>query len=449
MFLPRMPAAPHLQGTLIKNKLCFCQPVPDPPRSAYRERERRARAGLKQDVGMAIVSSGALVDLLRQHQLLSAQQLHEVFRLVPGRCADVRILAKALIYKGWFTVYQINQILAGHGKDLVLGPYQILDRLGRGGQSEVYKARHPEYDWTVALKIVRAQNLAYAEVAEQFLLEMQAMAELEHPNIVQFWDADKAGDVYYCAMEFVDGTDLGKVVRLQNYLPVAEAAEYVRQTALGLQHAHEHNLVHRDVKPLNLFLTREIIEEVDSAGRLVKRHGPPLIKILDWGLASLRPCLEADAEAGRNGLAHTIIGTADYLSPEQALNPRGVDIRGDIYSLGCTLYYLLTGRTPFDGTTVMQKVLQHQNAEPPPVDCLMPEVPPAVAAIVRRMMAKKPEDRFQTPAAVALGLKPYCRAESTTSRRREPPKPCPAPPLQDTPALSGTLGVNNRANSGR
>jgi serine/threonine-protein kinase len=387
---------------------------------------------------MAIVSSGALVDLLRQHQLLSSQQLHEVLGLVPGRCADVRILARALIHKGWFTVYQVNQILAGHGKDLVLGPYQILDRLGRGGQSEVYKARHPDYGWIVALKIIRFENLSHPEATEQFLLEMEAMAELEHPNIVQFWDADRAGDIFYCAMEFVDGTDLGKVVRLQNYLPVAEASEYVRQTALGLQHAHEHNLIHRDIKPLNLFLTREVIEEVDATGRLIRKVDAPLIKILDWGLANLRPSILAEEEARRADQEDSIIGTADYLSPEQAINPHAVDIRGDIYSLGCTFYYLLTGRTPFEGTTVMQKVLHHQKSEPPPVEWVNPEVAPALAAIIRRMMAKKPEDRFQTPAAVALALKPWCRPQSTPPRPRDP-KVRPAAPLHDTPALSKTL----------
>jgi serine/threonine protein kinase len=392
---------------------------------------------------MAIVSSGALFDVLRQHNLLSSQQLHEALGLAQGRCADVRVLAKTLIQRGWFTVFQVNQLLAGHGKDLVLGPYQILDRLGKGGQSEVYKARHPEYGWTVALKVIRSQRLTNPQAAEQFLLEMEAMAELEHPNIVQFWDADKAGDAYYCAMEFVDGTDLGKVVRLQGWLTPAQAAEYGRQTALGLQHAHEHNRVHRDIKPVNLFLTSlpvEVAAEPVYGSPAPFQEGPPLIKILDWGLASVTRSADEVQVADENGQAYSVVGTADYLSPEQAANPHGVDIRGDIYSLGCTLYFLLTGQTPFDGTTVMQKIMQHQSVEPVPVEKLNPEVPPALAAIIRRMMAKKPEARFQTPAAVAIALKPLCRGDLTTPRRAVPPrKAVERGEHEDTPLPSGTI----------
>jgi serine/threonine-protein kinase len=354
---------------------------------------------------MAIVSSGALIDVFRKLHLLSPRQMDEVLALTKGRCADVRVLAKTLITRGWFTVFQINQILAGHSQALLLGPYVILDRLGKGGQSEVYKARHPEYDWTVALKVIRAASLSTPEAAQQFLQEMEAMAELNHPNIVQFWDADKAGEAYYCAMEFVEGTDLGKVVRLQSRLPVAQAAEYVRQTAMGLQHAHEHNLVHRDIKPVNLFLMQP------------RPADAPLIKILDWGLADLRSTGDSGQRLeDKPGRVHSILGTADYLSPEQALDPRAVDIRGDVYSLGCTMYYLLTGQTPFHGATAMQKVLQHQKVEPTPVEHLNPLVPAGLAAVVRRMMAKKATDRFQTPVAVALAVAPYCRASVMVAR---------------------------------
>src|SRR5262249_15079329 len=215
----------------------------------------RCRRLIVRDGDMAIVSSGALFDVLREYNLLSYQRFTEALAMAQGRCADVRQLARTLIQKGWFTVFQMNQMLAGHGGDLVLGPYHILDRLGKGGQSEVYKARHVEYGWIVALKVIRTEILTRPQIAEQFLLEMQAMAELNHPNIVQFLDADKAGDAYYCAMEFVEGTDLGKVVRLQRRLWPGPASEYVRQTAMGLQHAYENNLVHRDIKPVNLFLT--------------------------------------------------------------------------------------------------------------------------------------------------------------------------------------------------
>jgi eukaryotic-like serine/threonine-protein kinase len=401
-----------------------------------------------RDAPMAIVSSRALFDVLREFSLLSKQQLHEVFCLAKGRCADARSLARALIQRGWFTVFQMNQLLAGNSETLVLGPYQILDRLGKGGQSEVYKARHPEYGWTVALKVVRSELLSTPEAAEQYLLEMESMAQLQHPNIVQFWDVDKAGDVYYCAMEFIEGTDLGKVVRLQGYLSPAQASEYIRQTALGLQHAHEHNLVHRDIKPVNLFLAHQLAGAGPPFHNAFRpqpsKEAAPLIKILDWGLASLRPPVAKGDEAQKAGHARNLIGTADYIAPEQAMNPHGVDIRADIYSLGCTFYYLLTGKTPFDGATVMQKILQHQTAEPPPVESLNSDVPPGLAGIVRRMMAKQPKDRFQTPAAVALALSPFCRGSlSTTALPRRTVQPRPGVergrPQDDTPMPAGPM----------
>jgi serine/threonine-protein kinase len=206
-------------------------------------------------------------------------------------------------------------------------------------------------------------------------------------------------------MEYVEGTDLGKVVRLAGMLPPAEACDYARQAALGLQHAHERSLIHRDIKPVNLILTTPPADSI-AAGT---PPPPPLIKILDWGLACLRP--PSDRRAGPPGGTPTraIIGTADYLSPEQARNADLADIRSDIYSLGCTLYFLLTGQPPFPGGTLMQKLIQHQQAEPAPVESLNPEVSPALGALVRRMLAKKPEDRFQTPAALALALSPFLR----------------------------------------
>src|SRR5438105_8475294 len=250
--------------------------------------------------------------------------------------------------RGWLTIYQINQILEGRAKDLVMGPYLIQDRLGQGGLSQVFKARHAQYGWIVALKVIRPEAMADAEGRKQFLHEMEAMARLEHPNIVQFCDLDQAGELFYFAMEFVDGTDLGKHVGLCGPLPVGEACDYVRQAALGLQHAHECNLVHRDVKPVNLFLT--YVPGSKSVGGTGKKTRPvtqPLIKILDWGLASLRYPKGQSGPELIQSIAKGIVGTADYLSPEQARNHHAVDIRGDIYSLGCTLYFLLTGQAPF------------------------------------------------------------------------------------------------------
>jgi serine/threonine protein kinase len=356
---------------------------------------------------MAIVSSGALIDALRQYQLLPSDKLTQLPHMANGRCAEARALAKLLGQRGWLTIYQINQILDGHAQSLAIGPYLILDRLGQGGLSEVFKARHVQHDWIVALKVIRPEAMAAAESRQQFLREMEAMARLDHPNIVQFCDLDQAGEVFYFAMEYVEGTDLGKHVGLCGPLPVGEACAYIRQAALGLQHAHERNLVHRDIKPVNLFLTHVPAKSGGRGGKKVKQIMKPLIKILDWGLAGLRyPRGQSSADLMQS-MAKGIVGTADYLSPEQARNHHAVDIRGDIYSLGCTFYFLLAGAPPFPTGTLMQKILQHQQAEPAPIESFREDMPAEVGAVLKRMLAKTPDARFQTPAAVALALAPF------------------------------------------
>jgi serine/threonine-protein kinase len=348
---------------------------------------------------MSVVSNLALLEVLRRSGLLSREQLAVLPQAARGQPTDARLAARVLLQRGWLTVYQVNQLLAGRGHDLVVGPYHVLDRIGQGGQSTVFKARHATDGYLVALKVVRSDLLGHPEAARQFLLEMEALAKLSHPNIVQLLDADQIGDVNYCAMEFVEGTDLGKHVRLVGPLPVGEACGYIRQAALGLQHAHEQHLIHRDIKPGNLFL----VSAADG-------DAPRPIKILDWGLAGLRPP-RAAGSVGSQHDPNIVIGTADYLSPEQALNPATVDIRGDLYSLGCTLYYLLTGQPPFPGGTLMQKILRHQQEAPPAVLTLRPDLPAGLGVVLARLLAKRPEDRYQTPAAVAIALKPFCHGD--------------------------------------
>lgn len=398
---------------------------------------------------MPIVSSGALLDVLREHRILSTEQLAQAADLVRGRCGEARTLAKMLGQRGWLTIYQINQLLAGNGKDLVLGGYLILDRLGQGGLSQVFKARHVQNDWIVALKVIRQEAMADDDGREQFLHEMEAMARLEHPNIVQFCDLDQAGDIFYFAMEFVEGTDLQKQVDLCGPMPAQEACDYIRQAALGLQHAHERNLVHRDIKPANLFLTQENVRvrlpgKNGKKGReVVKKR--PLIKILDWGLAGLRyPGGEAGPERVKS-MAKGIVGTADFLSPEQARNAHTVDIRGDIYSLGCSLYFLLAGQPPFPSGTLMHKILQHQQTRPTPVEKFRDDLSEEVIDILARMMAKDPIERFQTPAAIALALAPSARQEIPASEAPKQSKPYRGPArVKDETPLPIELGTPGR-----
>jgi serine/threonine-protein kinase len=397
---------------------------------------------------MMIISNLALMDTLRQTHLLPAAQLDTVWQQTAGRTADARALARIFLQHGWLTVYQINQLLTGHGRDLVVGPYHILDRLGQGGQSTVFKARQVESGAVVGLKVIRADLLSNPAAAGQFMQEMEAMVALNHPNVVQFYDADRVGETYYCALEYVEGTDLGKYVRLAGPLPAVEACDYIRQSALGLQHAHERNLIHRDIKPVNLYLTG-MPSQAAAPKRQILGVGT-LLKILDWGLASLRPPRPA-AQGDSPGGTKLLIGTADYLSPEQAMNPDAVDIRGDIYSLGCTFYYLLTGQPPFPKGTVMQKILCHQHEEPVPVDAIRPDLPLGLASVLRRMIAKRPERRYQTPAAVALALKPFCRADRFMLPRlnrefRQRLGLEPATGLHDTP-LPAALDDDSSSNS--
>ena len=328
-----------------------------------------------------ISSSGSLMDSLRQHQLLAPDQLAQLSHLSQGRCSDARLFAKTLIQRGWLSVFQVNQLLVGNGQELAIGPYHVLDKLGQGGLSAVYKAKHREYQNLVAIKMIKAEVFASTEGRQQFLQEVEAMARLDHPNIVQFCDADEWNDTFYFAMEYVEGTDLGKVVRLTGALAVHEACDYIRQSALGLQHAYERNLIHRDIKPVNLFLTHVVENPNKAAALFVTSRNPepqptnlkatvqirPLIKILDWGLASLRAPKGQLNDSINDVLSRSIVGTADYLSPEQARNANAVEIRGDIYSLGCSLYYLLTGQAPFPDGTLMQKIMNHQQGEPTPI----------------------------------------------------------------------------------
>jgi serine/threonine protein kinase len=336
---------------------------------------------------MAVASTASLVDALRHYRLLEPVQLEEVVRSLQARFPDPKALARELIARGWLTPYQANMLLQGRGQELVLGAFVLLEKLGQGGMGQVYKARNWKLGRVVALKVIRKERLDSPTAVHRFRREVRAVAALSHPNIVLAYDADQVGGTHLLVMEYVQGSDLAKLVKKVGPLPVAQACDLIRQAALGLQHAHERGLVHRDIKPHNLLLTA----------------GGKLLKILDLGLARLdRPAADGDSSSMTQEGA--VMGTPDYIAPEQALESHTVDIRADLYSLGCTFYHLLTGRVPFPGGTFLEKITRHQVEDPTPVEQLRPEVPPAVAQVVRTLMAKKPEDRYQTPAEVAAAL---------------------------------------------
>ncbi|HKB40836.1 MAG TPA: serine/threonine-protein kinase, partial [Gemmataceae bacterium] len=306
-----------------------------------------------------------------------------------------------------------------------------------GGVSEVYKSWDIRKNRPVALKVLRPDLRSEPDAVRQFERELQAVTRLSHPNIVRTFDANRIGNTHYFAMEFVEGTDLGKVVQLSGPLPVGEACDYIRQVASGLQYAHTMGLVHRDIKPANLFLITPPGYDKPAPGVAWKRPADPVIKILDWGLARLQVPGEAPDVVSTGSEKGMLIGTADYIAPEQASDPHLVDIRADIYSLGCTFYYLLTGQPPFPGSSLMQKILQHQQAEPPPIRSVRPDVPEELATILQKMVAKQPETRYQIPLAVSVPLRRFCQTGTVSSANGTTSRPATASANGTTTSGSG------------
>jgi serine/threonine protein kinase len=283
----------------------------------------------------------------------------------------------AVLGKGTPAAPDIPAELIGHPR------YRILEHLGAGGMGVVYKAIHRLMERVVALKVLNRSLTERPGFAERFRREVKAAARLAHPNIVTAYDADEAAGAHFLVTEYVAGTTLDRLVARRGPLPVREACEYIRQAALGLQHAHERGLVHRDIKPHNLLRT--------PAGQ---------VKILDFGLARVLD------ETGTGGISSpgAVLGTPEYMAPEQALNARDADIRADIYGLGCTLYHLLAGQPPFPAGTALHKLLAHQECSPPPLATVRGDVPGAMADVLERMLARDPAQRYQTPAHLAADL---------------------------------------------
>lgn len=352
-----------------------------------------------------MLSAADLLETLRRLNLLADAELATLTRECQGRALQAGDFARALVERRWLTAYQANRLLQDRGRELLLGSYVLLEKLGEGGMGTVYKARQRGLGRVVAVKVIRKDRLANEQAVKRFQREIRAAAALDHPNIVHALDADEIDGSHILVMEYVEnGCDLFRwVTKERGPLPVDEACEYIRQAALGLQHAHERGLVHRDIKPQNLLL--QIAD-----GRLpidqstIGNRQSAIIKILDLGLARL-----SEAEAAGESittLTHegVVMGTLDYMAPEQAMDSHHADTRADLYSLGCTFYFLLTGRAPFPGGDVMSKLLKHRMDEPAPIQKYRADVPDAVVAIVRKLMAKRPEDRYQTPAQLVQAL---------------------------------------------
>ncbi len=342
-----------------------------------------------------------LLDALLHSGRLSADQKMAVERLFAEFASDPVRLADELLVAKVVNKYQHRKIARNVSHELIFGQYLIVERIGEGGMGKVYKAIETRLGREVALKTIRPNLLANKTVVQRYKREARAAASLTHPNIVELLEADDVGGRYFLAMEFVDGSDLSRLVKdlQKEQVPISpgEAAEYIRQAALGLQHAHDKGLVHRDVKPSNLLVSGE--------RAIPGTSGKAFVKILDMGLVrSLTDDDDVGMDLTRDG---TVVGTPDYMSPEQGKNSSTVDHRADIYSLGCTLFYLLRGSPPFDAGSAIDKLIRHQLDPVPDVRQYRPDVPPGLSGVIRKMMAKRPDERFQTCNEVSRELALY------------------------------------------
>lgn len=334
---------------------------------------------------------------LHQSGLMTAGEITAFLKQLPPdeRPRDAESLAACLVEGKKITRYQAAAVYHGKIKGLVFGDYRVLDKLGQGGMGVVLKAEHRRMGRAVAVKLLHATAMKDPDAVRRFYQEVRAAAKLVHPNIVTAYDAGEHEGLHYLVMEYVEGPNLSRVIKQHGPLPVSQALDCVLQVARGLEYAHAQGIVHRDVKPSNLL--------IDQAGK---------VKILDLGLARTdQP--EEPLEEGEDRLTQSgqVMGTFDYMAPEQALDPRLADHRSDIYSLGCTLFRLLTGKPPYEADTTVKVILAHREAPLPKLGAMRDDVPSELDAVFQKMVGKQPEDRYQSMTDVVTALESL----STTS----------------------------------
>lgn len=334
-----------------------------------------------------------------ESSLLSAEDITVVVNSVPKdrRPKDGEQLARELVRQNKLTVYQAQQLYAGKGKELVRGNYVILDKLGKGGMGVVYKAEHKRMRRQVALKVLSPQATKSPEAVKRFHREVEAAAKLNHPNIVAAYDADESGGTHFLVMEYVEGDDLSNTVKKNGPLSIDKAVNYITQAARGLEFAHQRGVIHRDIKPANMLLDAE-----------------ENVKILDMGLARFESDAANEAELTSTG---QVMGTVDYMAPEQALSTKQADHRSDIYSLGISLWFLLTGRAAYGGDSLMARMLAHREQPIPSLLTTRNDAPKQLDAVFAKMIAKNAKDRYQSMGEVVAALE-ACRPGSAD--RTEP-----------------------------
>jgi serine/threonine-protein kinase len=344
---------------------------------------------------MAKVNLEKFLELFRRSELVESDRIERALADLRQKAGgalteDVEELASQLVDSGLITRWQADKLLDGKHKGFFLGKYKLLAHLGSGGMSTVYLAEHVHMHRRVAIKVLPQSRVEDSSYLDRFYLEAKAAAALAHPNIITAFDIDNQDKIHFLVMEYVEGRDLQTMVKEQGPLDYQSAADFIGQAAAGLEHAHGAGLVHRDIKPANLL--------VDGKGT---------VKLLDLGLA-----LFSDQNHPSLTIAHdeNVLGTADYLAPEQAVNSHLVDARADIYSLGCTFYYVLTGHPPFNEGTLAQRLLAHQKKMPVSIKADRSDAPQEFIDLCNAMMAKSPERRIQTAAEVRHRLETWLAA---------------------------------------
>src|SRR4051812_4352936 len=341
---------------------------------------------------MATLSTEGFLDYVERSDLVDAVTLQSALEELKAAHggelpADADVIANKLIEKKLLTSWQVERLMEKKYRAFFLGKYRILKLIGSGGMSTVYLAEHKLMHRQRAIKVLPKRKVNDSSYLARFHLEAQATAQLDHPNIVRCYDVDNEGDTHYIVMEFIEGKDLNTIVKQEGPLPLELACNYIAQSAEGLYHAHQNGLIHRDVKPANLL--------VDSKG---------IVKILDLGLA-----LFSDNERASLTVEHNenVLGTADYLAPEQAVNSHKVDHKADIYGLGCSLYFVLTGHPPFPDGTLAQRIAKHQTQSPDDIRKDRPDCPRDLADICVKMMQKRAEKRYGNMREVADALESW------------------------------------------
>jgi serine/threonine protein kinase len=357
--------------------------------SLGKRRDSRSQLAVPNDLGAnpCSLSWSDFLSTLERSGILSETGLREVrdYLVQDSQPRDVSALAGRLVEQGRLTEFQAHRLLVGQANSLVFGRYVLLDTLGIGAMGRVFKARHQLMDRLVAVKVVLPVCATSKHSVSRFFLEMKIVGVLDHPNVVRAIDADQFEDSPYIVMEYLEGEDLEKVLRRRGMLPPQEVINCMMQAAWGLAHAHEKGVVHRDIKPTNLFL--------DNTG---------VVKVLDLGLGAFVGVANEGVSAQDTDEGF-VVGTCDYMSPEQ-LNGQAVDARTDQFSLGCAMYRLLTGRFAFPGMTKMDRMVKRIQERHVPITDVRKDLPVPLVAVIDRLLSPRPEDRFSSAAEVAEEL---------------------------------------------